>query len=160
MGYILIEILVILAILWLGVLTFYLRRLIIHYNNLTQGVNNKNLEFVLDKMTKEIDFNKKNIVQLISRCDTIEKNETNHIQKISLLRFNPFKDTGGDQSFILALRDAHDTGVVITGLHSRSGLRWYIKKIVEGRGIEHELSEEEKKALKAGENAKYAKKIN
>jgi hypothetical protein len=66
---------------------------------------------------------------------------------VGLLRFNPFKDTGGDQSFILALVDAHDTGVIITALYSRSGTRWYSKRVTKGKGTEHELSDEEKKAL-------------
>jgi len=125
-----------------------------HYQVLTKGVNKKNLEFVLENLTKETHLVKKNISNLISRCDTIEKNETYYIQKIGLLRFNPFKDTGGDQSFILTLSDANNTGVVITGLYSRSGLRWYAKSIFEGKGIEHELSEEEKKALKIAKNIK------
>lgn len=160
MGFLFIEIMLILSVLWLIILSYYIYRLIKHYNNLTGGVNHKNLEHVLDKLHKDIYIAQKNIAQIISRCDTIEKNESNHIQRISLLRFNPFKDTGGDQSFILTLRDAHDTGVVITGLHSRSGLRWYIKKIIEGKGIEHELSDEEKNALKDGGIINYAKKIN
>jgi len=70
-----------------------------------------------------------------------------HIQKIGLVRFNPFKDTGGDQSFILSLLDAHNTGVVISGLYSRTGTRWYAKKVVVGKGSEHELSDEEVKAV-------------
>lgn len=146
--------LTILILIWLGMVTFYLRRLMDHYQVLTRGVNKKNLEFVLENLTKETHQAKKNISDLISRCDTIEKNEKYFIQKIGLLRFNPFKDTGGDQSFILTLSDANDTGIVITGLYSRSGLRWYAKSIFEGKGIEHELSEEEKKTLKIAKNIK------
>ncbi len=81
-------------------------------------------------------------------CDRIEKEGSLHIQKIGLLRFNPFKDTGGDQSFIMALTDGNDSGVIISALYSRSGTRWYAKKVKMGKGVEHELSEEEKKALK------------
>ncbi len=146
--------LIFLVLIWLGIVTFYLRRLMQHYQILTRGVNKKNLEFVLENLTKDMSEAKKNISNLISRCDTIEKNETYHIQKIGLLRFNPFKDTGGDQSFILSLSDANNTGIVITGLYSRSGLRWYAKSIFEGKGVEHELSEEEKKALKIAKNIK------
>lgn len=91
-------------------------------------------------------------------CDRIEKEGQFHIQKVGLLRFNPFKDTGGDQSFILSLVDNNDTGVIVSGLYSRSGLRWYAKKVVNGKGAEHELSEEEKKALReAGLANKYVK---
>lgn len=95
-----------------------------------------------------MDVAEKDIVTLISRCDTIEKDGMNHIQKIGLLRFNPFKDTGGNQSFIVSFVDANNTGVVISGLYSRSGTRWYAKRIVKGIGTEHELSEEEKTVIK------------
>ena len=81
-------------------------------------------------------------------CDTIEKEGKFHIQKVGLLRFNPFKDTGGDQSFILSLLDGKNTGVIISGLYSRSGTRWYAKKVVAGKAVEHELSEDEKRALR------------
>ena len=135
-------------------ITFYLQKITRHYYTLTQGVNKKSLEIILEDLIKDVGNAKKDIIKLINRCDTIEKNDTYHIQKIGLFRFNPFKDTGGDQSFILTLCDARDSGVVITGLYSRSGLRWYAKKVFEGKGIDHELSEEEKKALKIAKNIK------
>ena len=108
---------------------------------------------VLDTLMGDVRGIKKDLANLTDRCVTIEKESLYHIQKIGLLRFNPFKDTGGDQSFILALVDANDTGVVISGLYSRSGTRWYAKKVVHGKGIEHELSEEETKALRMAKKA-------
>lgn len=72
-----------------------------------------------------------------------------YIQKIGLVRFNPFNDTGGDQSFILALIDAEESGVVVSGLHTRNGTRWYAKKVEHGKGVEHELSNDEVKAIKS-----------
>ena len=96
---------------------------------------------------KDVSINRKDISYLKSYCDKIQKEGLLHIQKIGLVRFNPFKDTGGDQSFILSLTDGNDTGVIISGLYSRSGTRWYAKKIVKGKSVEHELSDEEKKAL-------------
>jgi hypothetical protein len=47
----------------------------------------------------------------------------------------------------LALVDSFNTGIIITALYSRSGTRWYTKRIVKGKSTEHELSEEEKKAI-------------
>ena len=90
---------------------------------------------------------KEDIAKIRTRCDKIEKDEGYHIQKIGLLRFNPFKDTGGDQSFILALLDAHNSGIVITALYSRMGTRWFTKRIMQGKSTDHDLSDEEKKAL-------------
>lgn len=102
----------------------------------------------MTNIVRDLHAAKKDIVHLSERCDTIEKDGLYHIQKVGLLRFNPFKDTGGDQSFILALLDAKDTGAVVTALYSRSGTRWYAKKVIEGKGAEHELSGDEKEAIK------------
>ena len=102
----------------------------------------------MENILKEIAISKKDIEYLKAYCDKIEKDGLLHIQKIGLVRFNPFKDTGGDQSFILSLIDGNDTGVIISGLYARSGTRWYAKKVVNGKGADHNLSEDEKKALK------------
>lgn len=138
----------IISIVWLIALTVFFVRLSSHYNNLLQGASNKTLKSVLEELLVQVQLSKKDIDSLRIRCDKIEKDSLLHIQKIGLLRFNPFKDTGGDQSFILVFVDAHNTGIVMSGLYSRSGTRWYAKRIVRGEGVEHELSEEEKKAIK------------
>lgn len=130
------------------VLTVLVRQLSSHYNKLTKGITEKSLKAVLENILKQVDVSRKDIDYLKSWCDTIEKDGRLHIQKVGLVRFNPFKDTGGDQSFALSLIDENDTGVVISGLYSRSGTRWYAKRIVKGKALEYELSEEEKRALK------------
>jgi hypothetical protein len=138
---------IVILIIWLAVMTFYYLRLKKNYSTFTQGTNRKSLDDVLSTLVTGEHNLKEDIAKLRARCDKIEKEEGYHIQKVGLLRFNPFKDTGGDQSFILALLDAHDTGIVITALYSRMGTRWYTKKVIRGKSAEHELSEEEKKAL-------------
>ena len=124
-----------------------------HYNKLTKNSNNKNLKSILEEITKDLSLGKKDIAQLMNRCDKIEKDGLMHLQKIGLLRFNPFKETGGNQSFILSLVDSNDTGIVISALYSRSGIRWYAKKVLDGKGVEFELSEEEKKTIKEAKKA-------
>jgi Protein of unknown function (DUF4446) len=140
-------ILITILILWLALGTFYFLQLRKNYLTLLQGTRQKNLDEVLSDLVHGEQRIKEDIAKLVVRCDRIEKDEEYHIQKIGLLRFNPFKDTGGDQSFILTLVDSHDTGIVITALYSRSGTRWYTKRVTKGKGAEHELSEEEKRAL-------------
>jgi len=68
------------------------------------------------------------------------------IQKIGFKRYNPFQDTGSDQSFSVALLDHHNTGVVISSLYLREGVRVYAKKIEEGRAGQA-LFNEEKEVL-------------
>lgn len=67
--------------------------------------------------------------------------------KMQLIRFNPFEDIGGDQSFILCLLDNTNTGVIITSLHSRDITRVYAKSIKNGEGDNVALSREETRAL-------------
>lgn len=67
--------------------------------------------------------------------------------KIQLVRYNPFEDVGGDQSFILCLLDNTNSGVIITSLHSRNNTRVYAKSIKNGESDNVALSREETKAL-------------
>ena len=133
--------------LWLFIISFFLFKALSHYNKLGKGLTDKNFKSLMENLLKDVSINRKDINYLKSYCDKIQKEGLLHIQKIGLVRFNPFKDTGGDQSFILSLTDGNDTGVIISGLYSRSGTRWYAKKVVKGKSVEHELSDEEKKAL-------------
>lgn len=71
-----------------------------------------------------------------------------HFQKAGIVRFNPFSDSGGDQSFSLSLLSGHDSGFVISSLHTRQETRIYLKPVVNGKGKEFPLSKEEEQAIK------------
>lgn len=139
---------IVIVCVWLLLITFFTWRSISHYNKLTKGISVKSLKTVLENLLKDVNFQKKEIGQLKSHTAKLEKDGELHIQKLGLIRFNPFKDTGGDQSFALSLLDNHDTGIIISGLYSRAGTRWYAKKVINGKGAEHDLSEEEKRSIK------------
>jgi hypothetical protein len=64
-----------------------------------------------------------------------------------VVRFNPFEDTGGNQSFAIALLDAHGDGVVISSLHARGSTRIYAKAVRAGRA-DGAASAEEAQALR------------
>lgn len=141
-------IILVLYFTWFLVLTFLLFRFYFFYTKLIKNGKKDSIITLLDDVARKEENNKKALVELKEQYDKLEKDSFSHIQKVGLVRFNPFKDTGGDQSFILALVDAEDTGVVISSLHTRTGTRWYAKGIVHGKGVEYELSNEEEKALK------------
>ncbi len=69
------------------------------------------------------------------------------IQHVGLVRYNPFEDTGSNQSFALALVDADGNGVIVSSLHSRQQTRVYLKEVVAGQS-EAQLSGEENDALR------------
>lgn len=132
---------------WLSAVSFFLLKLISKYKIVFQGTKKQSIVDVLQHMNKNMELSKKEMKEIVSRVDVLETQGKSHLQKVGLMRFNPFHNTGGDQSFILALVDDKQTGVIISGLYSRSGTRWYAKKVLQGKGIDVELSEEEKKAL-------------
>jgi hypothetical protein len=84
---------------------------------------------------------------LDQRLDLIEAHSRAAVQRVGLVRFNPFSDTGGNQSFALALLDGDANGIVLTSLHSRAATRVYVKQVQAGR-VDAGLSHEEAEALR------------
>ncbi len=99
----------------------------------------------LIKLERE-DLERKVVRDISQRISILEKKELEHIQKVNLLRFNPFNETGGDNSFTLCFLDAKLNGIVLTGLHTREKTRMYAKEIKNGKSSK-ELSSEEKKVI-------------
>ena len=85
---------------------------------------------------------------LEKRFEGAQKDSLAHIQKVKLLRYNPYDDVGGDQSFSVALLNREGNGTVITSLHNRSGTRVFAKQVVLGKVGKHEFSKEEAQAIK------------
>lgn len=136
------------GIVWIGILTFLVFRMIRHYNRLTHGVTKTGLRDVLQSMIGREEDLKKRQTELERAIDRIDKEGTLHFQRLGIVRFNPFSDTGGSQSFSLAILDREDNGIVITSLYARTGNRWYVKEIQGGVGRELALSKEEESAIK------------
>jgi hypothetical protein len=91
--------------------------------------------------------NTRNEVELLRKALTaLDVSVARSVQCVGLVRYNPFQETGGDQSFALALLDSRGTGVVINGLHTRTATRFYAKPVKNGAS-QMPLSEEEMKAV-------------
>jgi hypothetical protein len=70
------------------------------------------------------------------------------LSHVGLVRFDAFDDTGGGQSFALALIDDDGDGVVLTSLHGRQSTRLYSKSV--RRGVaDAPLSGEEVRAMQS-----------
>ena len=113
---------------------------------LFQGKEAKDLEKVIEDQHKEIKKNKNDAEDLLKLSEKIHQIASRGIQKVGLVRYNPFGDIGGDQSFAIALLDAYDNGLIISSLHSKEGTRVYAKPIKKGKSS-YQLSDEEKKAV-------------
>ena len=86
----------------------------------------------------------------------LERDARGSVQRVGLVRYNPFQDTGGDQSFSLALLDKRGDGVIISSLHGRTSTRLYAKPVQAGSSP-LSLSDEEMQALKQATEPNSAK---
>ena len=139
--------LVFILLFWLAIVTVLLVQTMLHYRRLTRNITKKDLKTILSQIVSQLDLNEKEIIQLQKALNQLKINLKSSLQKIGFVRFNPFSQTGGDQSFSLALLDAKDNGLVISSLHSRETTRLYTKTIKAGKAEGYELSKEESKAI-------------
>jgi hypothetical protein len=123
------------------------RRLRRRLDGLTRGALGKGLDGVLEAQVDKVYAVARELDELSARAAVLEAVGRRSIQRIGLVRFNPFEDTGGNQSFALALTDSGGNGFVLSSLHSRTGTRVYAKAIVAGRS-DGALSAEETEALR------------
>ena len=92
--------------------------------------------------------------KLLDMVTDMDKTDKTKIQKVGLIRYNPFDEMGGNLCFALALLDGYDNGVVLNGIHSRTGSFTYAKPIEMGVST-YMLSEEEIKAVEMAKNQAY-----
>ncbi|MEK7060788.1 MAG: DUF4446 family protein [Patescibacteria group bacterium] len=132
---------------WISIITYVLVRLVRHYNRLTGEGQKRGLKEVLDAITTAIDVLQKRNSTTEKAIHALEIDGAQHVQRIGIVRFNPFADTGGTQSSSIAILDALKNGIVMTTLYGRAGNRSYVKEIIDGMCKELDLSKEEKEAI-------------
>ncbi len=110
------------------------------------GTQAKDLEEVIISLQKKLAGQERQQAALKEALAQLEHNSTFSVQKVGLVRFNPFQDGGGNFSFSLALLNAHNTGVIITSMHGREQNRIYTKKVT-GSKSDTPLTEEEQQAV-------------
>lgn len=107
----------------------------------------KDLGEILTTQIKGLEDQGKNIEKIFAEIEKLNRISATCFQKFGVIRFNPFKEVGGDQSFSIALLDAKNNGFILTGLYTREGNRVFAKPIENGQS-KYSLSGEEKEALK------------
>lgn len=119
-------------------------------NNLKKNFFTQNKEVDLVEMINTVVMQIRSLKdeQLVTSHSlaTLENNFNFSIQKVGVIRFNPFGDSGGNLSFTLAMLNRHNTGVVLTSMHGREQNRIYAKKITNGL-CDTMLTQEEQQAI-------------
>ena len=138
----------VIIVAWLLVLTFFLYRAVRHYKNLVAHTSSKSIDQILDSLTKEMDRGSKDIEQIKSAVNILDKDRKHYLQKFGYVKFDPFGDSvGGEQSFVIAILDDTDSGYVETFMYTRGKMRVYVKPVKNGKAGEFKLSQEEKEAI-------------
>jgi hypothetical protein len=139
--------LLLIALGWNVFLHLALRKIEAKNQEFWKGEKVKNLEEVLLDQAKNLKVLDKDIQELYSISNEINNLALRGIHKVSAIRFNPFKDVGGNQSFSIALLNGKNSGITITALYTKEGTRVYAKAITAGESLNFPLTEEEKKAI-------------
>jgi hypothetical protein len=124
-----------------------LRRATGTYRALVSGEQGGSLQDLLDGHIGRVEEVSSSLHELIRLVEYLEQRTRGSLQHIGLVRFNPFADTGSDQSFAIALLDDRRDGIVISSLHGRANTRVFAKPVENGAS-RHQLSDEESEAIR------------
>ena len=129
------------------VLFLRIRRLGARLQQLTRGSDERSLEAVLGQHLDRVRRVARDLDDVSARTAVLERDIRQSLGRVGLVRYNPFDDTGGNQSFALAIVDAAGDGFVLSSLHALAGTRVYAKAVSRGRS-DTALSDEESEALR------------
>jgi hypothetical protein len=124
-----------------------IRTLLHRQNTLFKGKGAKDLEAVIVQQAEDLAAMDKDIHELFEISNRIHRLAFSGVHKVGVLRFNPFKEVGSNQSFSIALLDGKNSGAIISSIHTREGSRVYAKPILNGDSEAFPLTEEEKQAI-------------
>ena len=121
---------------WIGVLTFLVWRMDRYLKKLFPRTGSSFKDRLME------------ILERVGEIEGLKQKSETDLSQLGWVRYNPYGDTGGDQSFSLALLNRAGDGVVFTSLHSRAGTRVFAKGVKSGKSEKHEFSEEETESVK------------
>lgn len=140
--------LVVLGLLALvGILLAWIVYLEVRLRRVFRGKEITNFESLIADIGKALDDLFKKSDSHVTRLTDLETKTKKTLSRFHTVRFNPFRDQGGNQSFATCLLDETGKGVVISSLYARDKVSVYAKPI-DNLASEYELTDEEKEAIK------------
>lgn len=110
------------------------------------GKKARNLEDNINILEEEVLKLKQAKTEILAELTLINKKLKKSIRGLETIRFNPFKDQGGTQSFAIGMQNEEGDGVVISSLYARERMSVFAKPIKNGKSV-YELSDEEQEVL-------------
>jgi hypothetical protein len=125
---------------------FFLIRMEVRMRRLFRGKSGSDLESVMREITETLHVLDSAREGQEKTIHTLEERLSTQGRGVRLLRFNPFKDVGGNQSFAVGIVNEHGDGVVFSSLYSRERMSVFAKPITNGTS-DIELTEEERSVV-------------
>lgn len=147
-GYILVGIAAVLLIIliMLIVLTVKYTKVKKRYDKFMRGKNAASLEDDMNGVFEDMKLLKNNVDKNRKDIRSLYKNMGKTFQKLGIVKYDAFKQMGGQLSFSLALLDENDNGFILNSVHSSEGCYSYTKEVKNGT-CSISLGEEEQQAL-------------
>ncbi|MBI3633555.1 MAG: DUF4446 family protein [Candidatus Vogelbacteria bacterium] len=134
----------IILLIWIIVLELRIKKLL-------RGKGGDDLEDLIRRTNSDLEGLIRSKEEVRKDISEIRDRMRHHIRGIKTVRFNPFKDSGSNQSFATAFISDEGDGVVISSLYSRDRVGIYAKPL-EDHQSEYELTDEEKRAINEAQN--------
>ena len=135
-------------VVWLAVLSFFPFRTRQHYFHLVRRTGRQRLDEILETLLSHDQHFQTEVAALKKELGQLIEHSKFYFQKLGLVRYSAFSKTAQDQSFVLALLDRENNGILINFIYTHDGVRIYTKRVKSGKGEEYQLSEEEQTAIK------------
>jgi hypothetical protein len=130
----------------MAVAVFFIIRIEVRIQKLFKGSKVSSLEELIQNIVERVHT-------LGDQAVAHEKHLAHHDERIiklgrgiKLIRFNPFPDVGGNQSFAVGIMNEEGDGVVFSSLYSRERMSVFAKPIVQGK-CDIELTPEEQSVI-------------
>lgn len=140
----LISVIVVVLFIWIIVLEYRIKKLL-------RGKTGDDLEDLIGKINQDLEGLSRSKSEIRNDVAAIKERMKHYIRGVKTIRFNPFKDSGSNQSFATAFISDKGDGVVISSLYSRDRVGIYAKPL-ESHKSEYELNDEEKRAIVESQN--------
>ena len=145
------------SVLFLMIITLLkVNKLKNQYKKLLEIVGNgEDFNEIFNKYMQEVNDVSRETIKLKNRTDNIEKNIEKCIQKVGIIRYNAYRNSGSDLCFAVALLDFEDNGIVINGIYSRDNTTTTYAKPIEHGKSKYTLVKEEQDAIEIAKHNGY-----
>lgn len=117
--------------------------------------NGQDFNSILAGYVEKVENVSRETFDINSKINDIRKNMEKCIQKVGVVRYKAYLDSGSDLCFAVALLDFEDNGIVINGIYSRDNTTTTYAKPIEHGKSKYTLVDEEVQAIELAKHNGY-----